>query len=181
MTLDGDFRILGCFQLCIKSAKIRYRWKKYKNMTNVLCKKVVPLKLRGSTYNSCVKRAVRCGAKSWVLKKTDEKKLKTTHSRVLRMICGKILREYVSNETICEMTVVEKIEEFSREQRLRCFQHIVKMDDESAPVKTNSKRGILKKRWKEAVEKDMLAISGLKKGDAQDHAMWRLDCKNLPT
>ena len=54
------------------------------------------------------------------------------------------------------------------------------MDDERAPLKANSKRGRLKKRCKEAIEKDMLA-RGLKKINAQNHAMWRLGCKNLPT
>ena len=45
---------------------------------------------------------------------------------MLRMICGKTLRDDISNKTICEMTDVEKIEELSREQRLRCFEHIKK-------------------------------------------------------
>ena len=47
-------------------------------------------------------------------------------------------------------------------------------------VVNGSKRGRLKKGWKETIEKDMLA-GDLKRSDAQDHAMWRLGCKNLPT
>ena len=54
------------------------------------------------------------------------------------------------------------------------------MDDERAPVKASSKRGRLKKRCKEAIEKYMLA-RGLKRIVAQDHAMCRLGYKNLPT
>ena len=38
----------------------------------------------------------------------------------------------ISNETIREMTVVEKIEEFLREQRLRWFGCIERMDDKRA-------------------------------------------------
>ena len=68
------------------------------------------------------------------------------------------------------MTDVEKREEFLRKQRLRCFEHIEKMDDEKAPVKANSERGRLKMRWKEALEKDILA-RGLKRSYAQNHAI----------
>ena len=106
--------------------------------------------------------------------------------RMLRMICGKALRDDISSEKIREMTGVEKIEEFLREQRLRWFEHMEKIDDERAPVKAKtfvvngSKRGRPKKRWKKTIEKDKLA-RGLKRKDAQDHAMRRLGCKNLPT
>ena len=101
------------------------------------------------------------------------------------MICGKTLRDDISNETIREITGGEKIEEFLREQMLRWLEHMEKIDDERAPVKAKmfavngSKKGRPKKRWKETVEKDMLA-RGLR-SNTQDHAMWRLGCKNLPT
>ena len=59
------------------------------------------------------------------------------------------------------------------------------MDDERAPIKAKnfavdgSKRGRLK-RWKEAIEKDMLARD-VKRSDAQDCTVWRLNCKNWTT
>ena len=90
------------------------------------------------------------------------------------MMCGKTLRDDISNGTIREMTGVEKIEKYLREQRLRWFEHMEKMDDERAPVKAKifvangSKRGRPKKRWKETIEKNISA-RGLKKSDAQDH------------
>ena len=49
-----------------------------------------------------------------------------------------------------------------REHRLRWFGHVEKMNDERTPVKAKnfvvdcSKKGRLKKRWKEIAEKDML-------------------------
>ena len=45
---------------------------------------------------------------------------------MLRMLRGKTLRNDISNEKIREMTGVEKIEEFLREQRLRWFEHMEK-------------------------------------------------------
>ena len=68
------------------------------------------------------------------------------------MKCGKTLRDNISNEAIREMIGVEKVEEFLREQRLRWFEHMEKIDDERATVKTkffvvnDSKRDRLKKK-----------------------------------
>ena len=42
------------------------------------------------------------------------------------MICGKTSRDDISNDTKREITGVEKIEEFFREQRLQWFEHIEK-------------------------------------------------------
>ena len=64
------------------------------------------------------------GAKCWVLRKEDERKLQTTEMRMLRMICGKTLRYGAMNQTIRDTTDVEKIEEFMREQKLRWFAYV---------------------------------------------------------
>ena len=74
--------------------------------------------------------------------------------KMLHLICGKTLKDGISNKTIREITSVEKIEGFFREERHQWFEHIEKMEDERAPVKAKSfvvngsKRGRLKKRWK---------------------------------
>ena len=99
------------------------------------------------------------------------------------MICGKRLRDVISIQTIRDMTCVEKIEEFMREQRLRWFGHVERMDIERTPVNAKnfvvdgSEKGIPTKRWKEVVEKAML-VTGLRRTDAQDRYLWRLGCKN---
>ena len=57
------------------------------------------------------------------------------------MICEEAIRDKdgISNETIRDMTGIEKIEEFLREQRLRSFGHIERMDEKRAPVKAKKK------------------------------------------
>ena len=50
--------------------------------------------------------------------------------KMLIMICGKTFSDDISNETIREMTSVEKIEGFLREQRLQWLGHKEKMDDQ---------------------------------------------------
>ena len=46
----------------------------------------------------------------------DESRLKTTEMRMLRMICGKILKDKMNNEKIRKVTGVERLEEFLREK-----------------------------------------------------------------
>ena len=60
----------------------------------------------------------------------DERKLKTTEMRMLRMLCGKTLKDKVSNDKICKVTGVESIEEFLRQQRLRWLRHVERVDKE---------------------------------------------------
>ena len=80
--------------------------------------------------------------------------------RMLRTIKGKTLKDYIGNQTIRNVTGV-KIEEFLREQRLRWFAHVKRMNDEGTPVKVKhfvvdgSKKGRPKKRWKEVEEKNI--------------------------
>ena len=63
----------------------------------------------------------------------DEKKLKATEMKMLRMICGKTLKDKTNNEKIREMTGVER---FLREQRLQRLRYVERMDEERSPVKT---------------------------------------------
>ena len=51
------------------------------------------------------------------------------------MICGKTLKDKINNEKIPEMTGVERLEVFLREQRLRWLGHVERIDEERGPVK----------------------------------------------
>ena len=57
----------------------------------------------------------------------DERRLKTTEMRMLRMISEKTLKDRMNNEKICEMTGVARLEEFQREKRLRWLGHVEKI------------------------------------------------------
>ena len=113
----------------------------------------------------------------------DERKLKTTKMKMLRMMCGKTLKDKMNNEKIREMTGVVRLEEFLREKRLRWLGHVERRAEERGPVKAlllevdGTKKGRLKKRWKEVLECDMTA-RGLQSLDAQDRERWRQGCKN---
>ena len=167
-------------------SRIRSAWKKFKEVLNVIRGRSISLKVRCTLYKSYVRNALTYGAECWALKMEDERRLKTTEMRMLRMICGKTFKDKMNNEKIREMTGVVRLEEFLREKKLRWLGHVERMNEERGPVKAlflevdGTKKGRPKKRWKEALECDMTA-RGLQRLDAQDRERWRLGCKNQLT
>ena len=117
------------------TSKIRSAWKNFKKVSNVICRRSISLKVRGTLYKSYVRNALTYGAECWALKMEDERRLKTTEMRMLRMICGKTLNDKMNNKKIREMTGVVSLEEFLREKRLQWLGHVERMDEERGPVK----------------------------------------------
>ena len=117
------------------TSRIRSAWKKFKEVLNVICGKSISLKIRGTLYKSHVRNALTYGAECWALKMEDERRLKTTEMRMLRMICGKTLKDKMNKGKIREMTGVVRLEEFLREKRLRWVGHVERMNEERGPVK----------------------------------------------
>jgi len=59
------------------------------------------------------------------VKVEDLRRIKSPEMKMLRMTCGKTVRDKVRNEEICERAEVKSIEEqHLREQRLRWFGHM---------------------------------------------------------
>ena len=92
---------------------------------------------------------------------------KPTEMRMFCIICVKTERYGLRNKTIRNMTGLEKIEEFLREQRLRWFRHVERIDNERATVKAkrfvveSSKKAPIYEKIEKGLDKDML-IRGLK-------------------
>ena len=106
------------------TSRIRSGWKKFKEVSNVICGSSISLKVRNTFRKSYVRNALTYGAECWALKMEDERRLKTTEMRMLRMICGKTLKDKMNNEKIREMTGVVRLEEYLREKRLRWLGHV---------------------------------------------------------
>ena len=68
----------------------------------------------------------------------EKRNLQTIEMRMLRKICGKTLRDGMSNQTIRDMTDVDKIEEIIREQRIKMVCTRERMNNERTPVKTKN-------------------------------------------
>ena len=57
-------------------------------------------------------------------------RLQATERRMLRMICGVMLKDKVESTVIASRVGVNDLEEHLRQKRLRWFGHIVRRDDE---------------------------------------------------
>ena len=98
------------------------------------------------------------------------------------MICGKTLKDKITNEKVRGITGMDEMKEFLRGQRLSWLGHVERMDENRGPAKAlpfqiDGSKKIPKKRWIEVLEKDMRE-RGLKRINAQDRDFWKLGCKN---
>ena len=96
------------------------------------------------------------------------------------------MRDKITNKKIPDLTGVERLEEYLREQRLLWLGHVEKMDEELGPGKAlhievdGTKKRRPKKRWKEVMECDIIA-RGLQRLEAQNRERWGLSCENWLT
>jgi len=126
--------------------------------------------MKGIMYKKYVRSALSYGAECWAMKVEDVRRIKSTEMRMLRMISGKTVRDKERNKEIRERTEVESINEHLREQCLRWFCHMERMDCERPQVSGNefqnwcSKKDRSKNRRKEVIDVDM-KIRGLKRSE----------------
>ena len=155
------------------TSMIRLAWKKFKEISNVICGKSMPLKVRGTLYKSYVRSDLTYCTECWALKVEDETKLKTTEIKMLRVIRGKTLKDKTNNKKIREMTGVGwGMWRESVRKRIPVKELHLEVD--------RTKKEGPRKRWKKVLECDVIA-RGLQKLDAQDRERWRLGCKNRMT
>ena len=130
-------------------SRIRSGWMKFKEVSSVLGNKYMSLKIRGALYKS----ALTYGGECWVLRIEDERRLITTEMRMLHLICGKTLKDEITNKKVRELTGVDEMKEFLRGQRLRWLGHVERMDENRRPAKAlhfqmdGSKKGRPKNTW----------------------------------
>lgn len=166
-------------------ARIRAGWRKFTELSQVLCGRVLSLKMKGRLYKSCIRSVMCYGCECWAMKKIDTRRMQVTEMRMIRMMCGKTLRDGISNVSLRERTGVEDIEYHLGESRLRWLGHLERMNDTNLIRKVREervpgsmKRGRPKISWEEVVKKDM-KIRGLSINDAQDRNKWRRRCRQV--
>ena len=101
------------------------------------------------------------GAECQAMKKMDIRRMQTTEMRMIRIMCGKSLKDKVTNSVLREWTNVEDIDEHLRVHRLRWMGHVERMIVESLTSRVRKMtivgniRGRPKKTWEETVEAEM--------------------------
>ena len=123
-----------CMEGDVSSAvtgRIQLGWKKFKEVSGMLCTKHVSLKLKGELYKTCVRSVLGYGAECWALKKEDVKRLQGTEKRMIQMMCGKTLMDKYRSEEPRKQVGVKDMDEYLRDHRLRWFGHMKRRDTEN--------------------------------------------------
>ena len=69
-------------------AKVAVAWKKWRDMASLITNKNVPLKIRGSVYESCARSVMFSGAEIWAMTANMEDIMKSYDQRMLRYMAG---------------------------------------------------------------------------------------------
>ena len=112
-------------------ARKRVAWRKFKELSGVLCGKGFSLMMKGRLYKACVRTALLYGTETWAGNEADIRAMEVTQMKMLRMMCGKTLRDKCTNEHIRQLVKVERIKEVARSHRLRWYGHVerIKLED----------------------------------------------------
>ena len=68
--------------------RVQSGWRNWKKMSGVLCDRKISVKVKGGVYRTVVRPAMMYGAKTWPVKKEQEKKLDVAEMKMLRWMCG---------------------------------------------------------------------------------------------
>jgi len=160
-------------------ARMQAGWRKWREAKGVLCDKKVPLKLKGKVYATVVRPVMTYGSECWALRKDQEKKLKVTEMRMLRMAMGVTREDRCRNDWVRESFEVADIGDKLAESRLRWFGHVMRMGEDEV-VKEVRALGVVGKvrkgrpelTWDEVVRNDMKS-RGLRSEMVGDREDWR--------
>ena len=147
--------------------------------------KRIPRRLKMKVYETVIRPVMLYGAETWVLRRKEERMLKSTEMKMLRRIKGVTKLDRQRNEDILEELGVTDILTKARQARLRWYGHLRRMNEESAPkkiwkmeIKGKRPRGRPQKRWMENVKEDM-GLAGLRDEDTQRRTYWRSKIQKL--
>ena len=101
---------------------------KFRELGGIWCTREASLRMKGVVYKGCVCSVLMYGAETWAMKVGVFQRLRATERRMLRMICGVMLKDKVENTVTASR--VGDLEEHLRQKRLGWFGHIVRRDEE---------------------------------------------------
>ncbi|EPB75540.1 common central domain of tyrosinase [Ancylostoma ceylanicum] len=155
-------------------------WLKWRESTGTFCDRRCSRVLEGKIYRRDVRPTLMYGSECLPLSRAHERMLNTMEMRMLRWACGFTRRDKVPNEDIRTIMQTAPIQLKLRAQRLRWYGHVMRRPSlcptrqaMEMDVACKRSRGAPKKRWKDAVRKDM-EEAGVTKDDTQDRHMARI-------
>ena len=65
-------------------ARIAAAWKKWKELSGVLCDRRMPTGVKGKVYRTMIRPVLIYGSEAWTLRRREEERLERTEMRMLR-------------------------------------------------------------------------------------------------
>ena len=159
--------------------RVSAAWKKWREMASLLKNKHIPLKIRGSVYESCVRSVMLYGAETWEMTGRVEDILKHCDRRMLRYMAGVSWKDKINSEEVCRRCGLTDIQVKLRQRRLQWFGH-VRREKEGGGLRRVEEMNVAgvrpvgrpKRTWRQTVQMDM-DVLGISEDLAMDRAGWR--------
>jgi len=160
-------------------ARMHAGWRKFRDLSGVLCGKTLSFKLEEMLYKACIHNVLCYGAECWAIKKVDIRRMQSTEMRMIWMMCGRTLRDLIPNVTLRKKNEIEDIKEHLEVHWLRWFGHLERMNSGNIvkriwkkEIDGRKRKGRLHKTWNDEVREDMTKM-GLSLKNAGDRARCR--------
>jgi len=105
-------------------ARIAAAWKKWKELTGVLCDRRMPSAVKGKAYRTVVRPVLTYGSEAWTLRRCEEERLERTEMPMFHWILGLTLKGRKRNDDICCIIGVACITDKVHKARLRWYEHV---------------------------------------------------------
>ena len=160
--------------------RVQAEWNGWRRVSEVICYRRLPARVKGKVYSSVVRSAIVYGLKTVTVTKKQVEEMEVAEMKMLRFAMGVTRKDKIRNEHIRSTVKVERLEMKMREGRLRWYGHVMRRDQEYVGRKMmemelpgKSKRGRPKRRFLDVVKKDIGEV-GVKETDVEDKKMWRM-------
>jgi hypothetical protein len=160
-------------------ARVAAAWKKWREMASLLNNRYIPLKIRGSVYESCVRSVMLYGAETWEMTGRVEDIMKHCDRRMLRYIAEVSWKDKVNSEEVAKRCGLKEIREKMRHRRLQWFGYVRREKGgggvrrvEEINVPGARPVGRPKRTWRQTVQMDMDLLE-ITEDLAMDRAGWR--------
>ena len=89
--------MLGAAGDCGEASRtgVRWAWGQFKEYAELLTKRGVPLRQKGSVYRSCVQSVMVYTSETWAVRVEEEQRMERNENVMLRWMCGVTLRDKI--------------------------------------------------------------------------------------
>ena len=168
------------------TSRTRLGWVKYRDCQDLRCRKIFPLKIKGSVHKSCVRTAMLHGSKTWCLSQNEIGILQRTERPMVRNMCGvKLMDKKLTKDLMQMLDLNETIDQLAKANSVHWYEHVLRKDKNNflrralnSKLKWTMKRGKPKKTLQKAVVEQSRKV-GLNKSDANNRSRWRLGVNTI--